>query len=308
MRVALAMMAIMGAAWGFMSQHPPKPQRLNVTLLISGEKVQKYTTLEEVNKVLHTIGAHISEFDYFTPESIPLLKASEHRMLTNEEQQVLLDLYPVTLEEMRYHREVLAGRPFDDPTQVHMVTEEVGQDPYPKVFLVNGKNQGTGHYVGGRVEAGFKFGPLHSNSIPYWDAKQNKAVSISMDELSTILSGGPYQTYFQMNDGEVARLICGRVTPGEVGWKLTYAGITPHGGFATNDINSGDVTSIQHIAGPKAFYMTYYLSNINSVKNPWIDLTGPVPVSSTVGQVEQKEKDDDHDHESRREHTVPRAG
>lgn len=94
---------------------------------------------------------------------------------------------------------------------------------------------------------------------------------IGVDEVMTLVAGGPWTWYFQLENGVVAQLQMGRVVPGEPGWRLSYPGLVPHGAYFHSEVG----LCIAYITGPKTWAMRYEapgLANADMLgKNPWID-------------------------------------
>ena len=107
-----------------------------------------------------------------------------------------------------------------------------------------------------------KFGKLHVNS---------SEAGVGIDEVMTIVSGGPYTWFFVLDGGVVGKLRLGVVTEHGHAWRISYPGLVPHGGFF--DARNGLV--IAHAHGPENFVMRYEDPSVENADtlddNPWID-------------------------------------
>ncbi|MFC9510184.1 hypothetical protein [Streptomyces sp. NPDC057002] len=118
------------------------------------------------------------------------------------------------------------------------------------------------HYVQQR------FGKLHVN-------RSDDGVGI--DEVMTVVSGGPWIWFYRLPDGTVAKLSVGAVEIGDLAWRISYPGIRPHAAFL--DAEHGLTVAYAH--GPEKFVIRYEDSTAEGAEvlgtNPWIDFTGDAP-------------------------------
>lgn len=100
---------------------------------------------------------------------------------------------------------------------------------------------------------------------------------IGIDEVMTIVSGGPYTWFFVFKDNVVGKLRFGVVQEGGKAWRISYPGLVPHGGFF--DAPHGLVVAYAH--GPTQFVMRYEDSSVAGAEtlndNPWIDFGASGP-------------------------------
>ena len=93
----------------------------------------------------------------------------------------------------------------------------------------------------------------------------------------TIVSGGPWTWFFLLPDDVVGKLTLGHVGLDGPGWRISYPGLGPHGGYL--DAEYGLVVAYAH--GPENFVMRYVEPSVMGAEllgtNPWIDLSGDTP-------------------------------
>lgn len=210
--------------------------------------------LSEINDVLKTVGVRLAAVDA-PKESVPLLEAALRAPLTDEEKARVLKAFTLSREAM-IEQIRGAGR---EPVIVgggSMSSGEAGVPPYPKVYDL--KAMGRQDRLGARN----KFGRLHVNAT---DAM------LGVDEVMTLVVGGPWTWYFQLKNQLVVELQMERVAPGEPGWRLSYSGLTPHGAY----FHAQDGLCIAYITGPQTWTMRYEAPVLTGAdllgKNPWID-------------------------------------
>lgn len=216
--------------------------------------------VNDVNKVLSSIGVRVSSFQL--PEvASPILKASYSRVITPEESSKLLSIFALhrgpLLDEIEK-----AGRIPEVHRGGFLSISEVGGSPYPKVYdLMTLTPEMT-------VYSNEKYGKLHVNSA------DNGA---GIDELATILTGGPWTWFFLLPDGVVGKLALSKIELNNPGWRISYPGLVPHGGFLS--AKSGLAVAYAH--GPKNFVMRYKEPSVEGAEflgtNSWIDFTGNIP-------------------------------
>ena len=216
--------------------------------------------LDNINAVLRSVGVRVSTV--FLPEaSTPLLKTSQTRALTPEEATKLLSNFPLhrgeLLDEIRK-----AGRRPEAHRGGYLTTSEDGIPPYPKVYDMKALTPDMMAFLQE------KFGKLHVNSA------EN---GMGIDEVMTIVSGGPWTWFFVLPDDVIGKLTLGYVGLDGPGWRISYPGLGPHGGFL--DAEYGLVVAYAH--GPKNFVMRYVEPSVSGAHllgtNPWIDFSGATP-------------------------------
>jgi len=139
-----------------------------------------------------------------------------------------------------------------------LTTGEDDMAPYPKVYDMNALSPEVTVFLQD------KFGKLHVNSTDS---------GMGIDEVMTIVSGGPWTWFFVLPNNVVGKLTLGHVKIDGLGWRISYPGISPHGGFL--DSEYGLVVAFAH--GPEKFVMRYEDPNVKldkwMGKNPWIDFS-----------------------------------
>jgi hypothetical protein len=217
--------------------------------------------LDAVNSRLREIGVKVSEVPI--PDAArPILAASRSRAVTADEAQALLKHFHLGRREL-LEEIAAAGRKPEMHRGGWLQTSEQGIPPYPKVYDMMALDRETTAFLQ------VKFGRLHVNSS---DA------GVGIDEVMTIVSGGPYTWFFVLGDGVVGKLRLGTVVDGGKAWRISYPGLVPHGGFF--DARHGLV--IAHAHGPEQFVMRYEDPSVENSKtlngNPWIDFESHPPV------------------------------
>ena len=218
------------------------------------------TGVDNINSVLRSVGVRVSTLPLPKAAS-PILKASHTRALNLEESDELLSMFSLhrgqLLEEVRK-----AGREPEAHRGGYLSTSEVGVAPYPKVYDMKAMTPEIKEFLQE------KFGKLHVNSA------EN---GVGIDEVMTIVSGGPWTWFFLLPDNVIGKLTLGYVGLDGQAWRISYPGLGPHGGFL--DSEYGLVVAYAH--GPKNFAMRYEEPSVEGARllgtNSWIDLTGEVP-------------------------------
>lgn len=212
--------------------------------------------LEAVNARLREIGVRVSEVA-IPAASKPVLEASCNRALTPGESALLLRQFHLGRKEL-VDEILLAGRQAAVPGGGHLQTSETGVPPYPKVYDMKALDEKTTAFLQE------KFGKLHVN---------RSDAGVGIDEVMTIVSGGPYTWFFVFDGGVVGKLRFGSVSGRGKAWRISYPGLVPHGGFF--DAWHGLVVAFAH--GPEHFVMRYEDPGVDGAGtlggNPWIDFS-----------------------------------
>lgn len=217
--------------------------------------------LAAVNARLRAVGVRVSQVDI--PDSArPLLRPSQTRALTAAEAAAVLDHFPLSRGALL--REIaLAGREPTMPRGGYLQTSETGVAPYPKVYDMRALDAPTVVFLQ------HKFGQLHVNS---------SEAGVGIDEVMTIVSGGPYTWFFVLPGDVVGLLRLGRVSDAGPAWRLSYPGLVPHGGY----FDAADGLVVAHAHGPAHFVMRYEDDSVTGAAtlggNPWIDFTSAAPL------------------------------
>lgn len=217
--------------------------------------------LESVNRHLLEVGVRVSMVS--APESAkPLLRASKMRALIPEESERLISYLHLGRRELVGEIRN-AGRQPEMHRGGYLQTSEIGVSPYPKVYDMKSLDPETTTYLQE------KFGRLHVNS---------SEAGVGIDEVMTIVSGGPYTWFFVLNSNVVGKLRLGPVSEDGRGWRISYPGLVPHGGYF--DADHGLVVAYAH--GPKHFVMRYADPSVDGFEtlgdNPWIDFSAGSPI------------------------------
>ncbi|RTR33191.1 hypothetical protein [Shewanella atlantica] len=216
--------------------------------------------VKAVNKVLRSIGVRVSRLPL--PETaLPILKVSNSRPLNADEKTMLLDIFALHRGELLEQIE-LAGRKPEAHRGGFVSSSEVGGEPYPKVYDLRTLTADIMTF------ANKKYGKLHVNSDDS---------GMGIDEVATLLSGGPWTWFFVLPDNVIAKLSIGIVGLNGNGLRISYPGLVPHGGFL--DARYG--VSVAYAHGPKNFVMRYDEPSVKGAEllgtNAWIDFTGKTP-------------------------------
>jgi hypothetical protein len=207
--------------------------------------------LAEINAVLRGVGVRLARVD--VPERArPLLEASTRAPLTAEQQRALLQMFALSREDV-LEQVRLAGRQPVLPRGGSLTTRESGVPPYPKVYDLRSMSPAD------RVAAREKFARMHVNATDE---------GIGVDEVMTLVTGGPWTWYFLLEDGVVGELQMSRVPPG----RRSYPGLTPHGGH----FHATDGLVVAYITGPEEWQMRYRSPGTPGAEmlgsNPWLAL------------------------------------
>ncbi len=216
--------------------------------------------LTAVNTQLRRIGVRVSEVP-IPAAARPLLVASRTRALKADEATAVLGHFALGRKEL-VQEIVQAGRVPEMPRGGFLQTAEPGVAPYPKVYDMKAMDAATTAFVQR------KFGRLHVNS---------SEAGVGIDEVMTIVSGGPYTWFFVFENDVVGKLRFGRVGERGLAWRISYPGLVPHGGFF--DAPDGLVVAYAH--GPASFVMRYEDPSVDGAAtlndNPWVDFRAEPP-------------------------------
>jgi hypothetical protein len=214
--------------------------------------------LAAINDVLKTIGVRLNRIE-LPIAARALLEASAKAPLSHEQATRLQEIFSMSRRDVLEQARA-AGREPVIPGGGSMSSGEVGVPPYPKVYDL--KSMGPQD----RLNARNKFARLHINSTDD---------GVGVDEVMTLVAGGPWTWYFLLKDNAVVELQMSRVDPAGPGWRLSYPGLTPHGGH----FYAEDGLCIAHITGPEVWAMRYEASGLAGAqmlgKNPWIEFNAP---------------------------------
>lgn len=216
------------------------------------------TGVEAVNNALNPIGVNVVTVDI--PEAArPLLEASHRRALTKAEHRALISAFNLSQGEL-LEQARLAGR---EPAVQGggVATEETGVGPYPKVYDLMALDERTRSAVLG------KYGRMHVNSAED---------GTDIDEVMTVVSGGPFRWGFTLKDGSIARFQIDKVGLQDKAVRISYHGLGMHAGLM--DAKQGLLVAFAH--GPRAFTMRYQADVPHAQllgTNPWADVGITLP-------------------------------
>ncbi|UWQ32429.1 hypothetical protein K3555_18145 [Leisingera sp. M527] len=217
--------------------------------------------VEDVNAVLNSVGVRVSTVA-IPDEALPILEASRSRAITAEEEAQLISAFELTREDLLAEI-AAAGRQPTVENGGSLTTSEPGVAPYPKVYDMNKMDAET------RIWVHKKFGPLHIN---------HAEDGTGIDEVMTVISGGPWVWFFELPGDVIGKLTLGHVGPEGEAWRISYPGIRPHGGFLNPEY--GLVVAYAH--GPEQFEIHFDADNVAGSRlngtNAWIDFSGDKPV------------------------------
>ncbi len=216
--------------------------------------------LDAVNARLREIGVRVTEVP-IPATAQPILRASRSRAISAQESAELLRHFHLGRRELV--AEILAaGRQPELPRGGYLQTSETGVAPYPKVYDLQALDAPTTSFIQ------HKFGKLHVNS---------SEAGVGIDEVMTIVSGGPFTWFFVFEDNVVGKLRFGLVREGVRAWRISYPGLVPHGGF----FDAADGLVVAHAHGPANFIMRYEDPSVDGAEtlngNPWIDFSTARP-------------------------------
>lgn len=216
--------------------------------------------MEDVNAVLRSLGVRASTVP-IPPAAQPILKTSQTRALDEAEQRQLISQF--SLNRMQLLEQIqLAGR----TPEVHrgglLGTREGDTAPYPKVYDMKAIDTESRKWVLNR------YGRLHVNS------SDNGA---GIDEVMTVVSGGPFTWMFVLPDGVLARLTVGPIAQAGPAVRLSYPGLGMHAGYM--DPEQGLIVAYAH--GPESFVIRFDEPGIPHAEllntNAWVDFSGDMP-------------------------------
>ena len=216
--------------------------------------------LVDINAVLSSVGVRVSTIEL--PEKAkPILETSKTRALNEEEANNLIATFYLDRDALLNQIEK-AGRKPVAKNGGSLTTGEDNMAPYPKVYDMKALSPEVTVFLQD------KFGKLHVNSADD---------GMGIDEVMTIVSGGPWTWFFVLPDNVVGKLTLGHVETDGLGWRISYPGLGPHGGFF--DAEYGLVVAFAH--GPEKFVMRYEDPSVKldkwMGKNPWIDFSDNTP-------------------------------
>lgn len=172
--------------------------------------------LAAVNEHLGKVGVRISEVPG-AKQALPILEASKSRALDEAEHKELLSIFSLDRDGLLDEIRKAGRKPAVDGGGALSISEK-DVPPYPKIYDMKALDSDTVTFLKK------KFGRLHVNSA-------NSGHGI--DEVMTIVSGGPYTWFFVLQDNAVAKVKFSAVGAGQPAWRISYPGL-----FLTADIST----------------------------------------------------------------------
>ncbi len=218
-------------------------------------------SITAVNEALHRVGVRVSSISS-VPKAAPILAKSRVAALNADQYANLLQIYSLDRAAL-LDQIAQAGRAPATEGGGALETQELGIPPYPKVYDMKAMSHAD------KIWALGKFSKLHVNTDPN---------GVGVDEVMSLVSGGPWTWFFLLPGNVTGKLMISEIGPGEAGWRLSYPGSRPHGGF----LNSEHGIVVAHVIGPKVWIMRYdvpdqkYSDMLGT--NPWVDLSVEPPV------------------------------
>jgi hypothetical protein len=257
----LASIALLAAVIPLSAASAPAPDSEGHIALHYSDRSPPSVGLDAVNARLRSIGVRVTEVP-IPAAARQLLRASRSRALNAQESATVLDHFQLGRKEL-VQEILLAGRTPEMPRGGYLQTSEPGVAPYPKVYDMKALDAKTMDHIQR------KFGKLHVNS---------SEAGTGIDEVMTIVSGGPYTWFFVFAQDVVGKLRFGRVGEHALAWRISYPGLVPHGGF----FDAADGLVVAHAHGPSTFVMRYADPSVDGAAtlndNPWIDFSDARPV------------------------------
>lgn len=213
-----------------------------------------------VNEHLLQVGVRVSEVEV-PNASRSLIAQSRTRALKADEQGELLRIFSLDRKALLNEVAQAGRRPAVEGGGALSISEK-NVPPYPKLYDMKALDQKTVAFLMS------KFGKLHVNSSESGEG---------IDEVMTIISGGPFTWFFALHDGTVGKVRFSTVDDGDKAWRISYPGKGVHGGYF--DAPHGLV--VAHAHGPQTFVMRYEDATAKSSNllndNPWIDFSAKPP-------------------------------
>jgi len=257
-RVVLAVFIIIGL--NSCDTTEKKDANMTVKLSFSDNKPE-ITNLDEINQTLKAIGVRVSELT-LPEEAESILEASNKAALTPEQTTKILEYFALDRDAL-LDQVAKAGRTPVIAGGGSLSTHEEGVPPYPKVYDMKAMG------AEGLIAAQVKFGKLHVNSADG---------NVGVDEVMSLVSGGPWTWFFWLPDNSVAKLSMSRVASKGFGWRISYPGLIPHGAF----MDAEEGLCVAYIYGPEVWEMRYKAPGIKGAdalgSNPWVDFSTDTPV------------------------------
>lgn len=224
----------------------------NVVTLKFSDGRTEIKGIEAVNAVLNPIGANVTTLD-IPEEAKPTLRISEDRTLTRSEHEFLIKKFHLTQEQLLEQVKLAERTPAVEGDS--FLTDE-------RVYDMKKLDDKSRKAV---LE---KYGRMHIDS---------SEDGVDIDEVVTIVNGGPFRWAFTLKDGSIALFQVEKVNLDDKAVRLSYHGLGMHAEIM--DAKQGLIITIG--LGPKEFNVRYKADvphqNLLGT-NPWVDFSGIYPV------------------------------
>lgn len=217
------------------------------------------TGFENVNPILYQVGVRASLVN-IPKEAKPILEAAQSRPIDDIEKEKLLSYFSLSRADL-LEQINLAGRVPEAHRGGYLTISASNGGKYPSISDLLSLNKKM------RSDVIKMYGKLHVNS------SEN---GMGIDEVMTVISGGPFTWFFVLKDGIVARLTCEPVLLNGSAIRVSYPGLTMHAGYFPE---KGIAIGYAH--GPESFVIRFEETSIPHSDllntNPWIDFSGETP-------------------------------
>ncbi|MDT3432573.1 hypothetical protein ROV94_17030 [Stenotrophomonas maltophilia] len=216
--------------------------------------------IENVNFVLRSVGVRASTVA-IPAEAKAILAASLCRATSETEHAKLIELFNLDRRSLLEEIE-LAGRKPEMRRGGFLGTREGDTAPYPKVYDMMAIDEEARAWVLNR------YGRLHVNTSDD---------GVGIDEVMTVVSGGPFTWMYVLPDGVLARLTVLEIDPEGPAVRLSYPSLGMHAGYM--DPKRGLIVAFAH--GPESFTIRFEESAVPHSDllstNAWVDFSGDMP-------------------------------
>ncbi len=216
--------------------------------------------IDNVNFVLRSVGVRASTVE-IPEEAKSILAASLTRPTGETEHAKLIELFKLDRRDLLEQIE-LAGRTPEMRRGGYLGTREGDTAPYPKVYDMMAIDQDARAWVLNR------YGRLHVNTSDD---------GVGIDEVMTVVSGGPFTWMFVLPGGVLARLTVQEISPEGPAVRLSYPGLGMHAGYM--DPARGLIVAYAH--GPESFTIRFEESAVAHSEllntNDWVDFSNEMP-------------------------------
>lgn len=216
--------------------------------------------IENVNAVLRAVGVRASTVA-IPEEAKPILRTSLTQAISEEDHSKLISIFSLNRADLLEQIQ-LAGRVPEKHRGGYLGTREGDTAPYPKVYDMKALTPDMRKWVLNR------YGRLHVNTSDD---------GAGIDEVMTVVSGGPFTWVFVLPDGVLARLTVYAIDPNGPAVRLSYPGLGMHAGYM--DPPNGLIVAYAH--GPESFVIRFEEPSVRNAEllntNAWVDFSDDMP-------------------------------